>query len=87
MPKAYDYKYPWDEMKWHFFHENKPGQKKVSLKDVSKRYNVPYQTARRYAAKDNWHGDRAWMWAFRDQPKTEEDRARRANEIVRESLR
>ncbi len=70
MPQAFDFKYSWDELKWYFFHENTPGEKLISLKDVSEVYGVPYQTVRRYAAKDNWHGDRAWMFAFRDLPVT-----------------
>ena len=52
-------KYPWDEMKEYFFMQHDPPHNKITLRDVSERFNVPYQTVRRVAGKENWHGDRA----------------------------
>jgi len=78
LPLKYQYKYEWDKLKWHFFHDFNPIHDRITLKDVSDRYNVPYQTVRRYAAKDRWHGDRAWMRAFQERES--------ADQIVREAL-
>lgn len=35
----------------------------VSLKDVSKRFCIPYQSVRRRAAKEQWHLIREWQEA------------------------
>lgn len=87
MPKKFEYKYDWDEMKWYFFHEYDPVSNRITLKDVAIKFDVPYQSIRRYAAEDNWIGDRAWMRAFGGPPQTKEEREREVNEIVSHSLR
>lgn len=35
----------------------------VTLKDVSEKYDIPYQTVRRYAATHQWHNKRLRKWA------------------------
>lgn len=33
----------------------------ISMVDVAKRYNIPYQSVRRRAAKEQWHLIREWQ--------------------------
>lgn len=57
-------KYDWDQAEQFFM---KPGEgKEVSLKDVSERFNIPYQTVRRYAAAQEWHSKRYRAWIKRE---------------------
>jgi hypothetical protein len=53
-------KYNWEQVE-HFFIEAGE-QSGVSLKDVSKHFNIPYQTVRRYAAAHKWHSKRYRAW-------------------------
>jgi len=36
----------------------------VTLKDVSNKYSIPYQTVRRYAAVNQWHNKRLKKWVI-----------------------
>ncbi|EON73838.1 hypothetical protein [Lysinibacillus sphaericus] len=47
-------KYDWDWMREYYARSCKS---KTSLKDISALFNVPYQTVRRVAAKENWIGN------------------------------
>lgn len=47
-------KYDWDWMREYYARSCKS---RTSLKDVSELFNVPYQTVRRVAAKENWVGN------------------------------
>ncbi|HWO77762.1 MAG TPA: hypothetical protein VNM69_17990 [Bacillus sp. (in: firmicutes)] len=49
-------KYDWPTVEQYFINTNL--DKKFSLKDVSKSFEIPYQTVRRYAAEHKWHTKR-----------------------------
>lgn len=48
-------KYDWDWMREYYARSQKNSL--TSLKDVSQIFEVPYQTVRRVAAKENWIGN------------------------------
>lgn len=41
---------------------NSGEKSEISLKDISERFNIPYQTVRRHAAAHDWHGKRYSAW-------------------------
>jgi hypothetical protein len=45
-------KYDWSTAERSFIQA--PDRDRVTLKDISSRHNIPYQTIRRYAAKHRW---------------------------------
>lgn len=45
--------YDWETVEQYFF---KKGHKnKVSLRNISEKFDIPYQSVRRYAAQHQWH--------------------------------
>ena len=48
-------KYDWDWMREYYARSQE--NSRTSLKDVSEIFEVPYQTVRRVAAKENWIGN------------------------------
>gem|GEM_PF-3345375 len=48
-------KYDWDWMREYYARSQL--NSRTSLKDISKLFEVPYQTVRRVAAKENWIGN------------------------------
>lgn len=53
-------KYNWQSVECYFM--NMGYTSRFSLKDVSERFNIPYQTVRRYAAAHKWHSKRYRVW-------------------------
>ncbi|WP_338754880.1 hypothetical protein [Bacillus sp. FJAT-52991] len=53
-------KYDWNAVEQFFIDSGY--ESRVSLKDVSERFNIPYQTVRRYAAAHKWHSKRYRVW-------------------------
>lgn len=43
----------------------------VSLKEISKNFNIPYQSVRFYAAKQQWHSKRLMKWYLEQGQKLE----------------
>lgn len=37
-------------------------ESRLSLKEIGERFNIPYQSVRRYAAAHNWHNRRYRAW-------------------------
>lgn len=52
-------KYEWEAIEEYFINHV---EQRVSLKDISKIFRIPYQTVRRYAAKHKWHSKRFKAW-------------------------
>jgi hypothetical protein len=53
-------KYDWKEIEDSFL---KTGhESRITLKDISERFEVPYQSLRRHAAKKEWHNKRYRAW-------------------------
>lgn len=50
-------KYDWEEVERYFMANNH-----TTLKNVSERFNIPYQTVRRHAGKHEWHSKRYRAW-------------------------
>lgn len=50
-------KYDWEEVERYFMAGND-----ITLRDVSERFNIPYQTVRRYAGNNEWHSKRYRAW-------------------------
>lgn len=57
-------KYDWDQAEQFFMAAE--GLGKISLKEVSERLNIPYQTVRRHAAVHDWHSKRYRAWIKRE---------------------
>lgn len=53
-------KYDWQAVEQYFINTNL--DEKLSLKDVSEIFGIPYQTVRRYAAEHKWHSKRYKEW-------------------------
>lgn len=50
-------KHKWQDAKDYYINSGWLG---VSLEDTAKRYNIPYQSVRRRAAKEQWRLIREW---------------------------
>ena len=50
--------YDWEAAKEYYISAGWPSN--VFLQDVAERYNIPYQTVRRRAAKERWRLIREW---------------------------
>ncbi|RXZ00851.1 hypothetical protein [Fictibacillus sp. S7] len=57
MPKS---KYDWQMVENTFYEAGH--RSKVSLKAISLRFRIPYQTVRRKAADEKWHQNRLFYW-------------------------
>lgn len=53
-------KYDWKAAEEYFFSNLKPNG--ISLREISERHKIPYQTVRRYAAENEWHTKRYRAW-------------------------
>ncbi|MBK5482990.1 hypothetical protein JFV29_14170 [Peribacillus sp. TH16] len=53
-------KYDWKAVESYFLEAGH--QSRISLREVSERYDIPYQSVRRYAAKREWHNIRHRAW-------------------------
>jgi hypothetical protein len=53
-------KYDWEAVEQDFMRVGHGSR--VSLKAISNRHGIPYQTVRRYAAKNEWHIKRWRNW-------------------------
>lgn len=53
-------KYNWDVVERYFIDSGE--QSGITLKDVSEKFDIPYQTVRRYAAKREWCSRRYRNW-------------------------
>lgn len=53
-------KYDWKKAEQFFMDSGY--ESRLSLKDISERFNIPYQTVRRYAAAHKWHSKRYRTW-------------------------
>lgn len=53
-------KHPWKDLEREFI--NAGHQSRFSLKDISIKFNVPYQSVRRKAAIEKWHERRLYLW-------------------------
>jgi len=53
-------KYDWPAVERYFI--DLGFESRVSLKEISEKFNIPYQSVRRYAAKHEWHNRRYREW-------------------------
>jgi hypothetical protein len=53
-------KYDWNAAETFFIEAGY--ESRITLKEVSERFNIPYQSLRRYAAKHEWHNKRYGDW-------------------------
>jgi predicted 3-demethylubiquinone-9 3-methyltransferase (glyoxalase superfamily) len=53
-------KYDWETAEQFFLDLGEESE--ISLKGISERFNIPYQTVRRYAAAHKWHSKRYRAW-------------------------
>jgi hypothetical protein len=53
-------KYDWKTVEKFFLDYD--SESRITLKDISERFNIPYQTVRRYAAAHKWHSKRYRAW-------------------------
>ncbi len=61
-------KYDWQEAERYFL--NSGHESRISLREISERFQIPYQTVRRYAAKQEWHNTRYRAWIKKQDEKT-----------------
>lgn len=57
-------KYDWKPVESYFMDSGYTSR--LSLKDISNRFNIPYQTVRRYAAAHEWHSRRYRAWVEKE---------------------